>query len=241
MGWSPPPILNPHLLDALGFFEGPVRIAYAAGDVGREWGGPNLQSQSPGRQLDLSLAVNELVEAHKHLHAQVPRHIVAGGAAEFLDPWAGRRDLIAVSHAHRRLYVGPYLHGARSDSPLPFQPGNDPVQLLDLPPVLCLGVVDLGQAGPDYSLQVGLNQVVVDAGESLGTALGHVVDGVLDEASGVALQVLGHRVFQVQVDVVAAPGPSGVDKPGSDHRHGQARAPYLLSSAIWSLLFLLFV
>ena len=69
--------------------------------------------------------------------------------------------------------------------------------------------------------------VVIDASKGLGSALPDNRDGVLDEASGMGLEVLGHRIFQVEIDEITPAAPGVVDEAARDHGHGQPGPAHL--------------
>src|SRR3989442_1009738 len=190
--------------------------------------GPNLQAQCPGRQLQLSLAIGELLEADEHLYAEVTGHVVAGPAAKLLDARARRSNVVCGGDACRRFDVGADLDRARADAPLALETRDDDVEETDLFGRFGLGIVHLAESGPNDGVQVGVHVVVIDAGEGLGSTLPDNRDGVLDEASGMGLQVLGHRIFQVEIDEITPAAPGVVDEAARDHGHGQPGSVHLM-------------
>ena len=108
----------------------------------------------------LALAVDELVEWHEHLDAEVAGHVVAGRAAEFADTITGRDDVVGVGDAHGRLDVGSDFDGAGTDAALGFQTGDDLVHAAYLVGVFGLGIVDHHEAGPDDGVEVGFHEIV---------------------------------------------------------------------------------
>src|SRR6266571_1603201 len=216
------------LAGGLGFTEGAARVTDAARRVGHEGRRPNLQAQGPGRQLQLSLAIGELLEADEHLYAEVTGHVVAGPAAKLLDARARRSNVVCGGDACRRFDVGADLDRARADAPLALETRDDDVEETDLFGRFGLGIVHLAESGPHDGVQVGVHVVVIDAGEGLGSTLPDNRDGVLDEASGMGLQVLGHRIFQVEIDEITPAAPGVVDEAARDHGHGQPGSVHLM-------------
>ena len=208
----------------IGLGKSPVGVADAAGDVGGEGGGAGRNPQGARRQFHLALAVHELVKADEHFHAQIPRHIVAGGASEIPHPVAGRGDFVGVGDAHGGLNVGADFHRAGADAPFRFQTADDFVHPADFGAVFRFGVVHLHEAGPDYGIQVGFHQVVVDAAHRVGAPLVHHRDAGFHQVARLVLQVGRNGVLQIHIDEVAAPMPGVVDKPLRNYGHRQAGA-----------------
>src|SRR5262245_635416 len=151
----------------LSFTEGAVCVADAARRVGDEGCCAHLQAEGPGYQLQLSLAIRELLEADEHLHAEIAGHVVAGPAAELPDPRTRRGDVVCSSDAARSLNVGADLDCARANAPLALETRDDSVQETDLVGALGLGIVHLAESRPHDRLQVGVHVVVIDTSERL--------------------------------------------------------------------------
>src|SRR5262249_58602768 len=115
-----------------------VRVADAARRVGHEGCRAHLQAEGPGHQLQLALAICELLEADEHLYAEIAGHVVAGPAPELPDPRTRRSDFICGGDALRGFDVGADLDCARANSPLALETPDDAVQHTDLsgPPPL---------------------------------------------------------------------------------------------------------
>src|SRR5437867_6459780 len=217
------------LAGGLSFTEGAVRVTDAARRVGHDGSRPHLESQGSGRQFQLSLAIGELLKADEHLHAEVTGHVVAGPAAKLLDPRTRRSDVVRGGDARCRFDVGADLDRARANAPLALETCDDVVEKPDLFGTLGLGIIHLAEPRPHDRLQVGVHMVVIDASKGLGSALPDNRDGVLDEASGMGLEVLGHRIVQVEIDEITPAAPGVVDEAARDHGHGQPGSAHLMS------------
>lgn len=204
--------------------ESAVGIADAASYVRGERRGVGFAAGGAGSKLDLALAVHELVEGNEHLYAEIPGHIVTGGATKFANARAGGDDLVGIGDADCRLNVGADFHRAGPDAPLGLQAGDDRVHALDFVGILRLGVVDLHEAGPDGGVEVRFHQVVIDAADRVGAALVHHRDGLANQIAGDVLEIRRDGVLEVHVDEVAAAMPGVVDEARRDDGHRQAGA-----------------
>src|SRR3972149_5967092 len=126
---------------------GGLTVHDASGPVGHEHGDAWLLTQGTSSELALTFPVEELVEAHEHLHPQVQRHVVSAAATEVLDAGAAGGDLVAVGHTQGRLDHGVYFDGAGADTPLAFEAGDNSVDVTDLVRRLRLGVADYLKGG----------------------------------------------------------------------------------------------
>src|SRR5262245_47824397 len=179
-----------------------VPVTHTSRGIGHEGRAPYLNPQRPGDEFELSLAIDKLIKANEHLHAQVTRHIVAGGPAKILYTRTGRSDLIAVRHAECCFDVGADLDRARTYTALALQAGNNLVELADFRAVLGFRIVHLTQPWPYDGFQVSQDIVVINARMRLSTTRGDVGNRLFNETSGIGFEVLRYRVFQIQVDVV---------------------------------------
>src|SRR2546425_13349361 len=91
--------------------------------------------------------------------------------------------------------LAPISTRARANAPLALETRDDGVEKTDLFGTLGLGIIHLAEPRPHDRLQVGVHKIVIDARKGLGSALPDNRDGLLDEGSGIGLEVLGHRIF----------------------------------------------
>ena len=222
VGMQPSADAKTTLASCVGFREGAIRIAHAAGDVGCERSCPSFDIQSAGGQFDFALSIDKLVEADEHLDAQVPGHVVTGSAAEIANSLAGRGDLIGVGHTDGSLDVGADFDRTRSYAPFGLQTSDDFVHAPDLMPVFRLGIVDEEHTGPDGCVEVGFHEIVIDAAHRVGSALVDHRDAAADQVAGDTFQIRRNGVFQVHVDKIATAMPGIADEPVGDNGHGQA-------------------